>query len=105
MNLRPQESRSINDEISSQSAAVAASLAGAGAMQTHGDQKTRILVVEDNAFVRAGIVKLINRQEDLTCCGEADSIASVPLMIAEKKPNLVLLDLRLKDGDSFELID
>jgi len=61
--------------------------------------------VEDNSFVRAGIVTLINRQSDLACCGEADSNASAPLMMAEKKPNLVLLDLRLKDGDAFELIE
>src|SRR5260370_2575498 len=99
MNLCNQESQSIPGEISSQSADVAPSLAGAEALQTHLDQKTRVLVVEDNSFVRAGIVKLINLQNDLTCCGEADSIASAPLMIAEKKPNLVLLDLRLKDGD------
>jgi len=105
MNLRPQASRTIPDQISSQSADVAASLHGTGSLQTLLDQKTRVLVVEDNSFVRAGIVKLINRQSDLTCCGEADSIASALLMIAEKKPNLVLLDLRLKDGDSFELID
>ncbi len=104
MNLCHQESRSILGETSPQRADVAASIHGTGSLQTQLDQKTRVLVVEDNSFVRAGIVRLINRQSNLTCCGEADSIASAPLVMAEKKPNLVLLDLRLKDGDSFELI-
>jgi DNA-binding NarL/FixJ family response regulator len=105
MNLRHPESRSILGEIPSQREAVAASLDAPHSRQPNQDQKTRVLVVEDNSFVRAGIVTLINRQSDLTCCGEADSIASAPLVMAQKKPDLVLLDLRLKDGEAFELIE
>src|SRR5262245_60739747 len=67
--------------------------------------KARVLVVEDHSFVREGIVALVNRQVDLNCCGQADSIASASLVLAEQKPDLVLLDLRLKDGESFELIN
>jgi DNA-binding NarL/FixJ family response regulator len=67
--------------------------------------KKRILVVEDNAFVRECLVRYINMQEDLICCGEADSIATAPGVMALKEPELVLLDLRLKDGESFGLIE
>ena len=72
--------------------------------QIQKSKKARILVVEDHAFVREGIVDLINRQTDLVCCGEADSIASTLGLVAAQKPNLVLLDLRLNDGESFELM-
>src|SRR5437867_785983 len=68
-------------------------------------EKIRILVVEDHPFVREGIVALINRQTDLTCCGEADSIVSTPPAVAELKPHLILLDLRLKDGEAFDLMN
>ena len=68
------------------------------------EQKARVLVVEDNLFVRAGVVKLLNRQSDLACCGEADSIASTPSAMVETKPNLLLLDLQLKDGEALGLI-
>src|SRR5436309_2473440 len=71
---------------------------------TAGAPKARIVVVEDNAFVRKGVVTLINRQLDLICCGEAESMASARLLIAEQKPHLVVLDLRLPDGESFELM-
>jgi DNA-binding NarL/FixJ family response regulator len=77
-------------------------------MKTHITEETkraRILVVEDDPFVREGIVRLINRQDDLTCCGEADSIVATGPAVAEQKPHLILLDLRLKDGDAFELIE
>ncbi len=64
--------------------------------------KARILVVEDNPFVREGIVALINRQSDLMCCGEADTMTAASAVIVRHKPNLILLDLRLKDGEAFE---
>ncbi len=104
MNLRPREPRNSTGEGSSQGADVVASLDTRTALQANLEPKARVLVVEDNPFVRAGLVKLLNRQSDLTCCGEADSIASAPMAMAEQKPNLVLLDLRLKDGEAFELI-
>src|SRR5438105_9051912 len=72
--------------------------------QTNPGQKRRIFVVEDHPFVREGIVALINRQPDLVCCGQADSIAATPSLLAEQQPHLVLLDLRLKDGEAFDLI-
>lgn len=69
-----------------------------------GPRAARILVAEDNAFVREGVVKLINSQPDLFCCGETDSISSISALIAEHKPDVLLLDLRLRDGDALGLI-
>ena len=67
-------------------------------------KKTRVLVVEDHPFVRAALVALVDCQPDLNCCGETDSIAGARTMQVEQKPDLILLDLRLKDGEAFELI-
>ena len=66
--------------------------------------KARILVVEDHPFVREGVVRLINGQPDLVCCGETGSIAATPGAVGAKEPNLVLLDLKLRDGEAFPLI-
>ncbi len=67
--------------------------------------KSSILIVEDNQFVREGLVRLINRQPDLICCGETDTIAATSLAVATQRPDLVLLDLRLKDGESLGMIN
>ena len=77
-----------------------ASLAG-----NPGPEQARVLVVEDDPFVRGGIVCLINGHADLTCCGEAGSIAAAPTAVAAQKPDVVLLDLRLEDGEAFDLIN
>lgn len=67
-------------------------------------KKTRILVVEDHPFCRGGIINWINRQEDFECCGEADTVAGAWKLIEELKPDLVLLDLMLRDGDGLDML-
>ena len=51
-----------------------------------------------------GYVQLINRENDLLCCAEADSAAATQTIVATQKPDLLVLDLRLKDGHALELI-
>ena len=66
--------------------------------------KARILVVDDHPVVRVGLARLINQQNDLTCCGEAASVSEAQMAVAKYRPDLVILDLRLKGGDGLELI-
>jgi DNA-binding NarL/FixJ family response regulator len=74
-------------------------------LQISDPPKARILVVDNNAFVREGLICLLDGQPDLFCCGEADSIASASAIVTKCKPDLVLTDLRFKDGEAFELIN
>ncbi len=64
----------------------------------------RILVVEDHAVVRDGFTALINREPDLEVCGSADTAASALSAIATFRPNLVVADLILKEGNGLDLI-
>jgi len=66
--------------------------------------KASVLVVDDHPLFRHGVTLLIDRQSDLYCCGEADSVASAQAAVATKKPRVVLLDLRLGNEDGVELI-
>ncbi len=66
--------------------------------------RRRILIAEDHPLLREGLVQLINRERDLSCCGETDTIAATKTAVATLKPDLLVLDLRLRDGDGLELI-
>ena len=66
--------------------------------------RARIMVADHHPIFRAGLAQLIDRQPDLLCCGQADSVASTKAGLAKFKPDLVLLDLRFADGEGFELI-
>lgn len=64
----------------------------------------RILVAEDDAFVRAGIVGLLEEQAGLECCAEVDSIVTAARAAVQSRPDLLLLDLQLADGETLGLI-
>ena len=49
-------------------------------------------------------MQLIGNQPDLTCAGTAENTAAAKQLVEECEPDLLLLDLRLKSGDSLELI-
>jgi DNA-binding NarL/FixJ family response regulator len=66
--------------------------------------RARVLLVDDHPLVRSGLMEMINRHGDLVCCGEADSAGDAQKAVAELKPDLVLLDLRLRSGDGLELV-
>jgi DNA-binding NarL/FixJ family response regulator len=62
-------------------------------------EKTRVLVVDDHPFFRSGVVQWLNNQTDMICCGEADSVPSVRIAVANLHPDVLLLDLHLGDND------
>ena len=68
------------------------------------DGKTRILLVDDHAVVRFGIAQIINRQPDLTVCGEEENASKALGAIESLKPNLVIADISLKDSSGLELM-
>ena len=66
--------------------------------------RTRILVVDEHPLLRHGVISFINAQPDMIACGEADSVQTVQSRLAETKPHVVLIGLRLGAGDSLELV-
>jgi DNA-binding NarL/FixJ family response regulator len=66
--------------------------------------KQRILIADDHPLFREGLIQLINREGDLSCCGQTGTVAATQTAVATLKPDLLVLDLRLKDGDGLELI-
>src|SRR5881396_983075 len=67
-------------------------------------RKSRIIVVEDHPVLCDGLMQLISSQPDLACAGVANNTSDAKRLVEQGKPDLMLLDLRLKGGDSLELI-
>lgn len=66
--------------------------------------KKRILLVDDHEIVRRGVASLINAASDLEVCGEADDVKGALDAIENTHPNLVLVDMSLKQSDGLELL-
>lgn len=67
-------------------------------------KRKRILLVDDHPLMRRGQADLLEREADLTVCGEAGSAREAMEAIAKRQPDIVLVDMGLPDKDGLELI-
>jgi DNA-binding NarL/FixJ family response regulator len=66
--------------------------------------KKKVLVVDDHPLLRQGLALLINQQQDMHVCGEAEEAHAAMQSIAEKCPDIIILDISLKGPDGLELL-
>ena len=67
-------------------------------------RKSRVVVIEDHPVLCDGLRQLIDKQPDLACVGVADNTSDAKRLAEQSKPDLMVLDLRLKGGDALDLI-
>ena len=67
-------------------------------------QRARILLVDDHPLVRERLAEVINREADLIVSGEAEDRQEAIDAILAKPPDLVIVDLTLKNSEGLELI-
>jgi len=67
-------------------------------------KEARIVLVDDHPMVRERLREVIEREADLLVCGEAESRNQALDVVAETSPDLVIIDLSLKDSHGLELI-
>ena len=60
---------------------------------------TRVLVVDDHTTFSDLLALALSREPDLSCVGTASSVAKALVMADEQRPDLVIMDVRLGDGD------
>lgn len=63
----------------------------------------KILVVEDSAPVRARVVEML-REYGLDVVGEAATAAEALALVETLRPDAIVLDLHLPDGDGMDLL-
>ncbi len=66
--------------------------------------KKNILIVDDHPIVRRGFTQLIDQEPDLKVCGEAENVQEAMQAIADYKPDMVIVDISLKDSNGIDLI-
>jgi DNA-binding NarL/FixJ family response regulator len=66
--------------------------------------KHRIFLVDDHPLVREGLTNLINRQDDLIVCGEAEDSSEAIGGIAKTRPDVAVIDISLKNESGLELV-
>jgi DNA-binding NarL/FixJ family response regulator len=63
-----------------------------------------IVLVEDHRMFREQLVQMINRQTDMTVCGEADNIRDGLEIVRRLAPTVAIIDITLKGANGLELL-
>lgn len=67
-------------------------------------KKAAVLLVDDHPIVRQGMAQLINREPDLTVCGEAASAHEALALLKTLKPDVAIIDISLEDRSGLDLL-
>lgn len=68
------------------------------------NKTVRIIIVDDHPIVRQGLAELINHEDDLEVCGDAEDSYEAIKVIRELKPDLAIVDISLKQTSGIELL-
>ena len=63
----------------------------------------RVFLVDDHEVVRRGVADLLDEEDDLAVVGQASSVAEALARVPAVRPDIVVLDIRLPDGNGVEL--
>src|SRR5204862_7181225 len=72
--------------------------------QEQSQKKSRVVIIEDHPVLSSGLRQLIDNQPDLACVGVANNVLDAKQLVDDRKPDLAVLDLRLKGGDALDFI-
>ena len=64
----------------------------------------RVLIVDDHPIVRQGLCRIMENEEDLVVCGEAETARDARTAIKELSPDVMIADISLKQSDGIELV-
>lgn len=69
-----------------------------------GGCQRRILIVDDHPIFRKGIAMLLEHEQDIMICGEAETAAQAMSLVEHQEFELVIADISLKDINGIELV-
>lgn len=66
------------------------------------ESKVSVMLVDDHEIVRTGLRALLDKREALTVVAEAGNVAEAVSAASQHRPDVIVMDIRLPDGNGVE---
>ncbi len=66
--------------------------------------KKKVMVVDDHPIVRQGLAQLINQEDDIEVCCEAENMKNALLVVEKFHPDVAIVDIALGESTGVRLI-
>ncbi len=76
----------------------------AGISMSKPGESTRIVIADDHPVLRASLTALLHTQADFQVVGTAGSGRETVTVVERERPDILLLDLFMPEGDGFEVL-
>jgi len=67
------------------------------------ERKRKILIVDDHAVFREGLVRIINQEKDFEVCAEAENAAEALKQAQSARPEMMIVDISLEGMNGLDL--
>ena len=64
----------------------------------------KALIIDDERLARKELASLLEKHPEITVVGEAANAEEAEKMVAEKRPDLIFLDINMPGRNGFELL-
>lgn len=64
----------------------------------------KAIIIDDERLARKELARLLERHDHIEIAGEASNADEAEILVAEKRPDLVFLDINMPGRDGFELL-
>lgn len=65
----------------------------------------KVAIIEDEPAVRKEIIYLVQQEADIELLGWSDNVVDAAALIQQQKPDIILMDIQLRDGTAFDLLN
>lgn len=64
-----------------------------------------VLIVDDERLARNELISLLKQYDTINVVGEADNIKDASVLIYERQPDVLFLDIQMPGGSGFQLLE
>ena len=73
-------------------------------MTANNGRKVRVFIVDDSAIIQKRLIEMFSEFEDIQVVGQAEDVTTAIDSIRELKPDMVILDIRIRGGSGIDVL-